>query len=69
MIPQRLYLYCTVPLCNTVTLKSRFQRTYGRILKSVLKLLGYLGNAIFHAIRRYPSKKVDSERSREMYRS
>ena len=44
------------------------ERIFDHILKSVLILLGYLGNATVHAIRRYLGKKVNSKWSQEMNR-
>ena len=37
------------------------ERAFNRILKSVLNLSGYFGNAKFHAIHRYLSKEVNGE--------
>jgi len=36
-------------------------RTFNRILKSVLNLSGYFGNATVHAIRRYLGKRVNGK--------
>ena len=35
------------------------KKTFDRIIKSVLILSGYFGNATVHAIRRYLGKKVN----------
>jgi len=37
------------------------KRTFDRILKSVLNVSGYFGNATVHAIRRYLGKKVNGK--------
>lgn len=39
--------------------------TFDRIVKSVLNLSGYFGNATVHAIRRYLGKKVNGRWSRK----
>lgn len=44
------------------------KRIFDHILKSVLILLGYLGNATVYAIRRYLGKKVNSKWSQKMNR-
>ena len=44
------------------------KRTFDRILKSVLNLSGYFGNATVYTIRRYLGKKINSKRSRETNR-
>ena len=43
------------------------KRTFDRILKSVLNLSGYFGNATVHAIRRYLGKKVNGRWSQTVW--
>lgn len=45
------------------------KKTFDRIIKSVLNLSGYFGNATVHAIRRYLGKKVNGKLSLEMNRT
>ena len=45
------------------------KKTFDRIIKSVLNLSGYFGNATVHAIRRYLGKKVNGKFSLEMNRT
>lgn len=54
----------TLPILRNATMQQGvteeplLKRTFDRIVKSVLNLSGYFGNATVHAIRRYLAKKV-----------
>ncbi len=52
-----------------VTDKPLPKRTFDRILKSVLNLSGYFGNATVHAIRRCLGKKVNGQWYRKTSRT
>ncbi len=45
------------------------KRTFDRILKSVLNLSGYFGNATVHAVRRCLGKKVNGQWYRKTSRT